>query len=121
MPRRRFADVMSSSVTGATSMGMATGGNPWAMGGGAVLGGVGGYFASKADEPFDEAELALMKAQMGQIGVQNKLGMAELEAMQSDAVDRRRRERARKSFAERLGRGFSAALRTGRGMATVGV
>lgn len=120
MPRRRFADVMSSSVTGAASMGKATGGDPWAMGGGAVLGGIGGYFASKADEPFDEADLALMRAQTAQIGVQNKLGMAELEALQDAGVERRRKERARKNFANILGRGFTAARTVGNSMKLVG-
>lgn len=119
MASRRFADVGSSAMAGAgtgATIGAAAGpyGIAIGAGAGAILGGVAGYFASKADDPERRLSTESMR-------LQNRLGMAQLGAMEDEQMIKRRKERARKMFASQLGAAFKGATGGTRGLSMVGV
>ena len=111
MARRSMADISSGALTGAGSgamIGGKIGGSKGAIIGGTLGllgGGIGGYFSGKADQPYDAAELKSM-------GIQNQLGMAQLDMMEEEKKERKRREKMKKMFSSKVGRAFNAATRT---------
>lgn len=106
-----MSDIGSGALTGAASgatIGATAGGGYGAIIGGVaggLLGGVGGYFSGQADQPYDAAQLESM-------GIQNRLGMAQLTQMEDIEKERKRREKMKRMFSRRVGRGFKAATRT---------